>query len=396
MKMLKVKEIIMFNARCLLILTLLLTTVYFYGCSETTNPIVEEPAAAFVSAFPASYSEIATKTVITLTFSSDPGEVTVAGATVTGTGKTRQVAGPFRWGALTLTVSWANGDGWTTLLYTVSGSGVHVIDLDSPPIYWTDVGTDKIQRANLDGPNVEDLVTQGLEGPIGLALDVAGGKMYWTDWGTDKIQCANLDGSDVKDLVTEGLRNPGSLALDVAGGKMYWTDNGTDKIQRANLDGSNVKDLITTGLDRPLSLALDVAGGKMYWTDWGTEKIQCANLDGSNVKDLVTQGLEGPIGLALDVAGGKMYWTDTDTEKIQRANLDGSNVKDLIITGLDFPNILALDVAGGKMYWTHTDWNSATQEHTNGKIQRANLDGSNVEDVITGLDIPGSITLVVE
>ncbi len=33
----------MFNAKCLLILTLLLTSVYFYGCSETTNPVVEEP-----------------------------------------------------------------------------------------------------------------------------------------------------------------------------------------------------------------------------------------------------------------------------------------------------------------------------------------------------------------
>ena len=43
-------------------------------------------------------------------------------------------------------------------------------------IYWTD--DDKIQRANLDGSNVENLVTQGLVDPEGIALDVAGGKMY--------------------------------------------------------------------------------------------------------------------------------------------------------------------------------------------------------------------------
>ena len=257
-----------------------------------------------------------------------------------------------------------------------------------PFIYWTDSGTEKIQRANLDGSNVEDLVTTGLEVPIGIALDVAGGKMYWTDAPAEKIQRANLDGSNVEDLVTQqGWWSLGYIALDVAGGKMYWTDWGTDKIRRANLDGSNVEDLVTQGLETPRGIALDVAGGKMYWTDSGTEKIQRANLDGSNVEDLVTTGLEVPIGIALDVAGGKMYWTDYNTEKIQRANLDGSNIEDLVTTGLRGPIGIALDVAGGKMYWT--DEGTDTD-----KIQRANLDGSNVEDLVTqGLRAPRGIAL---
>ena len=254
-------------------------------------------------------------------------------------------------------------------------------------IYWTDFVTDKIQRANLDGSNVQDLVTQGLRGPSGIALDVGSGKMYWTDFGTDKIQRANLDGSNVQDLVTQGLHSPRGIALDVAGGKMYWTDDGMHKIQRANLDGSNVQDLVTHGLDWPDGIALDVGGGKMYWIDVETAKIQRANLDGSNVEDLVTRGLSIPVGIALDVAGGKMYWTDFGTDKIQRANLDGSNVEDLVTRGLSLPIGIALDVAGGKMYWT---------DHTTDKIQRANLDGSNVEDLITqGLDSPQGIALAI-
>ena len=274
-----------------------------------------------------------------------------------------------------------------------TGPEILVVDPDSPPIYWTDYGTDTIQRVNLDGSNVQDLITSGLASPNGVALDVAGGKMYWTDYGTDKIQRANLDGSNVQDLITSGLDRPSYIALDVAGGKMYWTDYGTDKIQRANLDGSNVQDLVTQGLGDPVGIALDVSGGKMYWPDVGTDKIQCANLDGSNVQDLITSGLEAPWGIALDVVGGKMYWTDWVTEKIQCANLDGSNVQDLITRVLDSPGDIALDVAGGKMYWTHTDWNPDTQEFTNGKIQRANLDGSNVEDLITGLNVPDGIAL---
>ena len=125
-------------------------------------------------------------------------------------------------------------------------------------IFWTDSGTDKIQRANLDMANlevsnVEDLVT-GLDRPLGIALDVAGGKLYWTNWDTGKIQRANLDGSNIEDLVT-GLVSPDGIALDVAGGKMYWTDFGTDKIQRANLDGSDVEDLVT-GLEAPIGIAI--------------------------------------------------------------------------------------------------------------------------------------------
>ena len=49
---------------------------------------------------------------------------------------------------------------------------------------------------------------------------MAGGKMYWTDEETGKIQRANLDGSGVEDLVASGLSNPFGIALDVAGGRM--------------------------------------------------------------------------------------------------------------------------------------------------------------------------------
>ena len=166
-------------------------------------------------------------------------------------------------------------------------------------MYWT--GFDTIQRANLDGSEVEDLVASGLVAPDGLALDLGGGKMYWTDSGTATIQRANLDGSEVEDLVTSGLVAPDGLTLDPGAGKMYWTDKGTAKIQRANLDGSEVEDLIASGLLRPEGLALDPDAGKIYWVDVRTAKIQRANLDGSEVEDLITSGLNGPIGLALDL-----------------------------------------------------------------------------------------------
>ena len=254
----------------------------------------------------------------------------------------------------------------------------------SVSMYWTDWDTNKIQRANLDGSNVQDLVTTGLGSPYGIALDVAAGKMYWADAGTAKIQRANLNGSNVQNLIPLGLSVPICIALDVAGGKIYWTDRGTGKIQRANLDGSNVQDLVF-GVRGLHGIALDVGGGKMYWTDNDAGKIQRANLNGTSLEDLITTGLQLPNEIALDVAGGKMYWADDGTQKIQRANLNGTGVQDLLTAGLNVPIGIALDVAGGKMYWTDLGTR---------KIQRANLDGTNVEDLVTtGLNAPFGITL---
>ena len=251
-------------------------------------------------------------------------------------------------------------------------------------IYWTDWDTNKIQRANFNGTNIQDLVTTGLGSPYGIALDIAGGKMYWADAGTAKIQRADLNGANVQNLVPLRLNAPICIALDIIGGKMYWTDRGAGKIQRANLNGTDVEDLIF-GVSGLHGIALDVAGGKMYWTDNETGKIQRANLNGTRIENLITTGLQLPNEIALDIAGNKMYWTDDGTRKIQRANLNGTNVQDLITTGLHVPLGIALDILGGKMYWTDLGTR---------KIQRANLDGTNVQDVITRqLNAPFGIAL---
>jgi len=238
------------------------------------------------------------------------------------------------------------------------------LDTAAGKMYWTDYYMDKIQRANLDGSDVEELVISGLSEPRGIALDTAASKMYWTDEGTDKIKRANLDGTSVEALITSGLSRPRGIALDIASGKMYWTDY--DDIRRANLDGTGIEDLVTVTISSS-GIALDTAAGKMYWiANERTSKIQRADLDGTNVEDVVVS-LTLSSGIALDVAGSKIYWTDTWSDKIQRANFDGTNVEDLVTSGLSNPPGIALDVAAGKMYWTDS-----------GKIQRANLDGSNI------------------
>ncbi len=265
------------------------------------------------------------------------------------------------------------------------------VETEDVLIYWTN-RSGRIRRIRSDSSDVENLFTDVCS-PIGIALDISGGQMYWTSGC--KIQHANLDGSNVEELVPSSKGIKEGIALDVDGNKMYWTvwNAPTNKIQRANLDGSDVEDIIT-GLKSPRGITLDIHSGKMYWADLGAGKIQRANLNGSEVEDIIT-GLLGPNGIALDLDGNKIYWADEFSGKIQCANLDGSNRKTLFVrygkligTAINIPlDILglkiyyanspisiALDISGGKIYWT--------TPHRY-KVQRANLDGSNIEDVVT-------------
>ena len=258
-------------------------------------------------------------------------------------------------------------------------------------IYWANAGTQKIQRANLDGSNIEDLVTTGLTTPSGITLDALAGKMYWTDGGSGTIQRADLDGSNVQDLVT-GLTEPFGIALDLTLDKMYWTDSGTAKIQRANLDGSLIEDLITTGLVTPRGIALDTASYTMYWADSDAHKIQRAYMSGTFAEDLVVGGgFFEPQRIALDLTARKVYWTAFVFEEgiIERADLDGTNLEPLVSTGTGVggpaTHGIGLDASRGHMYWT--EW------LTDGSVWRANLDGSSREKLISGLGAPFGLAL---
>ncbi len=126
-----------------------------------------------------------------------------------------------------------------------------------------------------------------------------------------------------------------------------------------------------------LFFILPAEAAKMYWTDGTADVIQRADVD-----DLVVS-VTSPVGLDVDAVNGKVYWNDAATMKIQRSNLDGSNVED-VRTGVSVQQIV-LDEINGKVYWTNAG---------GGKISRANVDGTgSIEDIVTGLSFPNSIDL---
>jgi low density lipoprotein receptor-related protein 5/6 len=219
----------------------------------------------------------------------------------------------------------------------LSAVGSIAIDRTGGKMYWADwpEATAHIRRSNLDGSDVE-VIHSGLSGPYGVALDVTAGKLYWTEFSANMVRRSNLDGTNVEDLITTGLSHPNGIALDLDNGKIYGTQGGVPgKVFRANLDGTGFEWLITTRLSEPMEIALDLDSNKMYWCDLGTDSLYRSDLDGSNIEALLASEYGTPVGIDLDLAAGKIYYSDSGAgSKIKRANLDGTGVQDLISTGI--------------------------------------------------------------
>ncbi len=263
------------------------------------------------------------------------------------------------------------------------------LDLSQGKVIWSERGkTPRIMRANLDGTAVETIIDEGVFGPFGLAVDEGSGKLYWADWVSQKIQRANLDGSGIEDLLSSVPARPRYLTLDTAAGKLYWTGDRGAAVWQANLDGSENEALVGGGESASTGgIALHRGSGRLYWVDGVSEAVTRAKVDGTGVEKIIYGRTADPQGLALDEAAGKMYWADRGYQRIMRANWDGSAVEVLVASGIDKPTSLALDLLRGKMVWA---------EPFLQQIKQANLDGSGVETLLgaeDGLKRPNLVAL---
>ena len=306
------------------------------------------------------------------------------------------------------------------------------VDTNGRQLYWTDSKAGMLYRASLDGGNVETIVQQAKIGAI--ALHSAGEKLYWVDKMQGlTVHCASLDGSRRVIVLDVPLRNYHGIDVDEHEGKIYWTSLTADRpeILRGNSDGSAVELLMATGLSRPTSIAVDGRGEKIYWVNIGNNKILRANLNGSATEELVVHGK--PRKIEVDGESGKMYWIDASSG-IHHANLDGTGVE-VLIADIGDAQGLGIDLLRQKIYWSvnNTQWlhsirmadfNGRNRETVveerksnyawdgindieidgihkkvywihwrSGLILRANLDGTNVETVISNLVEPEGITL---
>ena len=271
-------------------------------------------------------------------------------------------------------------------------------------LYWINVDTGKIESV---GPF--DAVTQAV---TTLAVDRIGGKLYWSEQSKSGgiIKRANFDGTYVETLASLSSV-PLDITIDAVGNQIYWT-NSDLQIQTATLNVEDIRTVIqlekdflkktvTVGcssylfgtfgcekeiryinLTTPSDITLNTVDGRLYWTEL-SGRIRRVNLDGTNVETLISD-LETPYGIA--VVDDKVYWAeevDENSGKIQRANLNGTNIETLA-TVYGIPFDISIDTATDKIYWANS---------LRG-IQRTDLNGGEVEAVVSGITVPVGFVLV--
>lgn len=65
--------------------------------------------------------------------------------------------------------------------------------------------------------------------------------IYWTNWNNDKprIQRSDLSGRQVEDVIVKDILTPNGLTIDHKAKMLYWSDARLDKIERSDMDGTN-------------------------------------------------------------------------------------------------------------------------------------------------------------
>ncbi len=228
-----------------------------------------------------------------------------------------------------------------------------------PKLYWIEASGQRIKRADLDGSNVE-IVVSNLGNAMSLAIDSENQKVYWcNNVIPNSISSINLDGSGTIESF------PGTMIscerrLLIDNGKIYFGGiNDLPTYNRSDITGTNVEELLfgdlgavygiangfvyyhneipymrnlLTGtrialpLDPSGSLIDDAEVAKIYF---GSDNLYRANYDTSDRREILSGSPWGSINhVAFEKTSRKLFWSAGDF--IHSCNTDGSDVKILI------------------------------------------------------------------
>ncbi|CAB4036078.1 Prolow-density lipo receptor-related 1, partial [Paramuricea clavata] len=228
---------------------------------------------------------------------------------------------------------------------------------DSAPfiLYSNRVSIRKIQMRGKGGRVRYSEIIRGLRNAIGVDFDWQERRMYWTDVLTDKIQRAKFDGSQIETVISGGLISAEGIAVDWVGRNLYWLDMRADKIEVSKLNGTQRSVLINTDIDSPRAIQVDPTEGYIFWTDWGSRpRIEKAFMDGTNRTVIVNTKLVWPNGMTLDYPTKRIYWVDAKLHHLEFCDYDGKNRYPVLTGTSKLQHPFSSSLFEDQIYWT--DW----------------------------------------
>ncbi|KAM0546760.1 hypothetical protein ACHAPJ_010688 [Fusarium lateritium] len=216
------------------------------------------------------------------------------------------------------------------------------IDRGNGFMYWTNMGPTfkhndgSIERSRLDGSERSTIVKTGTIGvytPKQITLAHQSRKLYWCDREGMKVMRCNLDGADIEVLVSTGssaedredrCRWCVGITVDEINRYFYWSQKGPSKgnqgrILRAKMDDPSQIEVIFDNLPEPIDLELDESTQTLYWTDRGDppkgNSLNRAFIGNHSTGDIpqrevLAKRLHETIGLALEKDTSVAYVTD--------------------------------------------------------------------------------------
>ncbi len=120
-------------------------------------------------------------------------------------------------------------------------------------------------------------------------------------------------------------------------------------IGRVNSDGTD-NHIIFNSNDTLYDISVDEWNQKLYWVT--NNVITRANLDGTQREPVIISDGDILREVVVDGKNGHIYWitANTPTSRLRRANLDGTNVTDLVSSSIEM-NDIALDQSLGRLYF---------------------------------------------
>ncbi len=226
--------------------------------------------------------------------------------------------------------------------------GGFAIDKEINKIFYTDTGTNKIMKCDLDGSNVEEVyyLPSGLADLGDIEVNTTNQMVYWINKGQSRIQSCDYNGNNFTNAIT-GLTTPSSLCIN--NDILYWIDNTNDQIlQHSILTGSTTPLVETFG--KGSNLQMNTETEELFWyRNKGLRKMNITTKEIVGVYSSINYSLEYA-SLAFDPIQQKIFVGEYET--YIECNLDGSNSTWIPNIPFEGVSILKVDPISEMIFYT--------------------------------------------
>lgn len=227
-----------------------------------------------------------------------------------------------------------------------------------PKIYWADKTNAKIYRARVyDKVVVELPVNLSVSAqPESLAIDEKNAKLYWSEAGTNKIRRSDLDGANVEDVVAN-LTSPTDITFDPIAEKVYWISNG-NSILRASVTGDSASNEVSTQQVRTVSagvtylgIAFEPDSQKLYWSadTSGVKAVYSAAVTTVPITSPTSSSVTDATAIAFNIL--EFYWASPTTVSIEKSGLDFTSGQSFV-TVANSPYRMAASQFYTRLFWS--------------------------------------------